>query len=111
MPTPEEVELAELIAGRVAYVERDSLLQFRQRGCDAAIKAARAFTGRHKIAKFEGAYHGLYDYARSQRRSNPDDWGDADAPARSREMGTPPSVASDVVVFAVEPSRSLPQIN
>ncbi|HTR37015.1 MAG TPA: aspartate aminotransferase family protein [Bryobacteraceae bacterium] len=99
MPTPEEVELAELIAGRVAYVEQ---IRFCNSGSEAvmlAIKAARAFTGRPKIAKFEGAYHGLYDYAEVSEGPTPDDWGDANAPASITEPGTPASVAQDVVVL------------
>ena len=35
----------------------------------AMLKAARAFTGRPKIAKVEGAYHGLYDYAEVSQTS------------------------------------------
>ncbi len=35
------------------------------------IKAARAFTGRRKIAKVEGAYHGLYDYAEVSQAAKP----------------------------------------
>jgi glutamate-1-semialdehyde 2,1-aminomutase len=99
MPTPEEVELAELITGRVSYVEQ---IRFCNSGTEAvmlAIKAARAFTGRPKIAKFEGAYHGLYDYAEVSEGPTPDDWGDANAPASITEPGTPHSVASDVVVL------------
>ncbi|MCP4165353.1 MAG: aminotransferase class III-fold pyridoxal phosphate-dependent enzyme [Chloroflexi bacterium] len=41
-------------------------IRFVNSGTDAvmaAIKASRAFTGRPKIAKVEGAYHGLYDCA------------------------------------------------
>ena len=45
-----------------------------------AIKLARAFTGRHVIAKFEGAYHGYYDYVQMGVGSNPDNWGDAHSP-------------------------------
>jgi glutamate-1-semialdehyde 2,1-aminomutase len=99
MPTPEEVELAELITGRVSYVEQ---IRFCNSGSEAvmlAIKAARAFTGRHKIAKFEGAYHGIYDYAEVSEGPTPDAWGDADAPVSITEPGTPPSVAHDVVVM------------
>jgi glutamate-1-semialdehyde 2,1-aminomutase len=100
MPTPEEVELAELLTARVAYVEQ---IRFCNSGSEAvllAIKAARAFTGRPKIAKFEGAYHGLYDYAEVSEGPTPDAWGDADAPASITEPGTPASVARDVVVLA-----------
>ncbi len=99
MPTPEEVELAELMAERVAYVEQ---IRFCNSGSEAvmlAVKAARAFTGRSKLAKFEGAYHGLYDYAEVSEGPTPDAWGEADAPASVTEPGTPESVARDVVVL------------
>jgi glutamate-1-semialdehyde 2,1-aminomutase len=99
MPTPEEVELAELMAARVAYVEQ---IRFCNSGSEAvmlAIKAARAFTGRTNIAKFEGAYHGLYDYAEVSEGPTPDDWGEADSPASITEPGTPESVAREVVVL------------
>jgi len=114
MPTPEEVELAELIAGRVAYVEH---IRFCNSGSEAvmlAIKAARAFTGRHKIAKFEGAYHGIYDYAEVSEGPTPDAWGEADAPASITEPGTPESVARDVVILPwnrVEACRKLIEQN
>jgi glutamate-1-semialdehyde 2,1-aminomutase len=99
MPTAEEVELAELLTGRVAYIEQ---IRFCNSGTEAvmlAIKAARAFTGRPKIAKFEGAYHGLYDYAEVSEGPTPDAWGEPDAPASHTEPGTPASVAGDVVVL------------
>jgi len=99
MPVPEEVELAELLVARVAYIEQ---IRFCNSGSEAvmlAIKAARAFTGRPKIAKFEGAYHGLYDYAEVSEGPTPDEWGEADSPASITEPGTPHSVASDVVVM------------
>ncbi len=99
MPTPEEVELAELLTERVAYVDQ---IRFCNSGSEAvmlAIKAARAFTGRQKIAKFEGAYHGIYDYAEVSEGPTPNDWGEADAPASITEPGTPTSVKQDVVVL------------
>jgi len=99
MPTPEEVELAELLSSRVAYVEQ---IRFCNSGSEAvmlAIKAARAFTGRPKIAKFEGAYHGIYDYAEVSEGPTPEDWGDADAPASITPAGSPESVGRDVVVL------------
>jgi glutamate-1-semialdehyde 2,1-aminomutase len=99
MPTSEEVDLAELMTARVAYVEQ---IRFCNSGTEAvmlAIKAARAFTGRSKIAKFEGAYHGVYDYAEVSESPTPDAWGEADAPASIIEPGTPESVARDVIVL------------
>ena len=99
MPTTEDVQLAELLAARVPYVDQ---VRFCNSGSEAvmlAVKAARAFTGRHKIAKFEGAYHGLYDYVAVSEGPASDDWGDASAPTAVVEPGTPPSVAEDVVVL------------
>jgi glutamate-1-semialdehyde 2,1-aminomutase len=99
MPTAEDVELAELLVARVPYVDQ---VRFCNSGSEAvmlAVKAARAFTGRHKIAKFEGAYHGLYDYVAVSEGPSSDEWGDHDAPSSVTERGTPPSVAEDVVVL------------
>ena len=99
MPTAEDVELAELLVERVPYVDQ---LRFCNSGSEAvmlAVKAARAFTGRHKIAKFEGAYHGLYDYVAVSEGPNCDEWGEPGAPRSVTEPGTPPSVAEDVVVL------------
>ena len=45
-----------------------------------AIKAARAFTGRTRIAKIEGAYHGGYDYAEVSQPPAPENWGSLDRP-------------------------------
>jgi glutamate-1-semialdehyde 2,1-aminomutase len=55
LPTPEEIDLAALLAERVESVEQ---VRFTNSGSEAvmvAIKAARGFTGRPRIAKFEGA--------------------------------------------------------
>ena len=60
-PTETEVELAEEIRGRVPSIER---LRFTSSGTEAtmfAIRAARAFTGRSLIAKFDHSYHGTHD--------------------------------------------------
>ena len=99
MPTREDVELAELLTERIPYVDQ---IRFCNSGSEAvmlAVKAARAFTGRHKIAKFEGAYHGIYDYVQVSEGPTADEWGEADAPRSITEAGTPPSVADDVVIL------------
>lgn len=60
-PSEEEIRLAQLITTRVPSVEQ---IRFTNSGTEAtlnAIRAARAFTGRDRIAKFEGAYHGTHD--------------------------------------------------
>ena len=57
-----EYRLAEKIAQHVPSAEK---VRFCNAGSDAtfhAIRLARAFTGRKKILKFEGGYHGWHDY-------------------------------------------------
>ena len=57
------VKLAETVARQVPCVEK---LRFTVSGSEAtfhAMRLARGFTGREKILKFEGAYHGHHDYA------------------------------------------------
>jgi len=100
MPTPEEIELAALLCERLPSAER---VRFTNSGSEAvmiALKGARAFTGRPKIAKFEGAYHGSYDYAEVSLSSTPENWGSLAAPASTAySKGTPPAVLDDVVVL------------
>jgi glutamate-1-semialdehyde 2,1-aminomutase len=64
-----------------------------------AIKAARAFTGRPKIVKFEGCYHGSYDFAEVSLSSNPSNWGEGDPVSIAYSYGTPQSVLDEVVVL------------
>ena len=62
-PVEAEIALAELITQRVRSVEQ---LRFTNSGTEAvmgAIRAARAATGRSKVLKMEGGYHGSYDAA------------------------------------------------
>lgn len=76
LPTEWEVKLAELLCDRIPSVER---VRFANSGTEAnqiAIKAARAFTGRTKIAKMEGGYHGQYDLLEASFQSKPSEWGD-----------------------------------
>jgi glutamate-1-semialdehyde 2,1-aminomutase len=58
---PREIELAELVVEMVPSAE---LVRFTNSGTEAnmyAVRLARAYTGRTKIAKFEGGWHGGYD--------------------------------------------------
>lgn len=98
MPTGTEVALAELLCDRVASVER---VRFCNSGTEAvmlALKAARARTGRPRIAKIEGAYHGMYDYAEVSLDSAPDNWGNDPNSVRFAS-GSPQAVLDDTVVF------------
>ncbi|MBI4897839.1 MAG: glutamate-1-semialdehyde 2,1-aminomutase [Actinobacteria bacterium] len=60
-PTPSEVELAELIAERVPGIEMVRMTSSGTEAGMSAVRLARAATGRDKILKFAGAYHGHSD--------------------------------------------------
>ena len=97
--TEQEIAHAERLCARVAGFDK---VRFMNSGSEAvmnALKAARAFTGRAKIAKCEGAYHGSYDYAEVSLSTGPDHWGSNDMPAVAHSRGTPQGVLDDVVVI------------
>src|SRR5215207_3110017 len=60
-PTPSETELATEIIGRVAPVERLRMVNSGTEATMSAIRLARGYTGRAKIIKFSGCYHGHSD--------------------------------------------------
>jgi glutamate-1-semialdehyde 2,1-aminomutase len=62
VPTENEINLAKEVIKRMPCAE---MVRFVNSGTEAtmsAIRLARAVTGRKKIVKFEGAYHGAHDY-------------------------------------------------
>ncbi|WP_138990477.1 glutamate-1-semialdehyde 2,1-aminomutase [Larkinella sp. C7] len=60
-PTRKEVEMAELITEMVPSVEMVRMVNSGTEATMAAIRVARGFTGRDKLIKFEGCYHGHGD--------------------------------------------------
>jgi glutamate-1-semialdehyde 2,1-aminomutase len=68
-PTIGEVELAEEIIGRVEPVEQVRLVNSGTEATMSAIRLARGFTGRAKIVKFAGCYHGHVDALLAQAGS------------------------------------------
>ena len=60
-PTTMETKLAELICSAVASVEQVRMVNSGTEATMSAIRLARGFTGRDKIIKFEGCYHGHAD--------------------------------------------------
>jgi glutamate-1-semialdehyde 2,1-aminomutase len=99
-PTEHEIRLADLLTRRIPGLET---VRFTNSGTEAtmhAVRVARAYTGRAKIAKFEGAYHGTHDWALvsvapdlaqagSRKRPKPVAW----------SAGVPPAVLKHVVVL------------
>jgi glutamate-1-semialdehyde 2,1-aminomutase len=61
-PTENEVKFAELISKLVPCMEMLRLVNSGTEATMHAIRLARGFTGKRKIIKFEGCYHGAHDY-------------------------------------------------
>ena len=60
-PTQLETEMAELIIGMVPNVDLIRMVSSGTEACMSAIRLARGYTGKNKIIKFEGHYHGHAD--------------------------------------------------
>jgi glutamate-1-semialdehyde 2,1-aminomutase len=91
-PSPLEIELAELIQQFMPNIE---MLRFVNSGTEAtmtALRLARAFTGRSKIVKFEGCYHGHADLLLVRAGSGVATLGLPDSP------GVPPATTADTLV-------------
>jgi len=76
-----EIEVAKKIT---TYVPSAEMVRFCNSGTEAtyhAIRVARAFTGREKIVKFEGAYHGWHDYVAVSTSPTLKDAGPRELPA------------------------------
>ncbi|MGC2626847.1 MAG: glutamate-1-semialdehyde 2,1-aminomutase [Candidatus Udaeobacter sp.] len=61
IPNPLEVEMAELICDWVPSIEKVRMVNSGTEATMSSIRLARAFTGRDKIVKFDGCYHGHAD--------------------------------------------------
>jgi len=99
MPTESDIRLAELLLDRVPGMQRIRFANSGSEGVLLTIRAARAATGRSKIAKFEGCYHGVYDYAQASDSSRPHNWGDSQHPSTTLEPSMARSLVDDVVTL------------
>ena len=99
-PTESEIELAKLLVERVPSVEQVSFANSGTEGVYLAIRMARAFTGREKVAKFEGAYHGSYDDMEVSVGAPPAALGTVDGPRSIPDSeGIPAACLSNTVVL------------
>lgn len=100
LATEAELLYAEHMCQRTASFESIRFVNSGTEAVMSCLKAARAYTGRPKIAKVEGAYHGLYDYAEVSQTASPATWGDLDNPVSVPVAhGTPASALNDVVII------------
>jgi glutamate-1-semialdehyde 2,1-aminomutase len=90
--TRAEVEMAELLQGAVPSMKRVRLVSSGTEAAMTAVRLARGFTGRSKILKFSGCYHGHADSMLVQAGS-----GVADL-AEASSAGVPPSFAKETLV-------------
>ncbi|MDQ2824330.1 MAG: glutamate-1-semialdehyde 2,1-aminomutase [Verrucomicrobiota bacterium] len=61
IPNPLEVEIAELICNRMPSIQKVRMVNSGTEATMSCIRLARGFTGRDKIVKFDGCYHGHVD--------------------------------------------------
>jgi glutamate-1-semialdehyde 2,1-aminomutase len=92
-PTEQEVELAELLCRLVPSLEQVRLTSSGTEATMSAIRLARGHTGRHKIVKFEGCYHGHADALLVKAGSGALTFG------QPSSAGVPPHTAADTVVL------------
>lgn len=90
-PTRKEVEIAELIVSMVPSVEKIRMVNSGTEATMSAIRLARGYTGRDKMIKFEGCYHGHGDSFLIAAGSGAVTFGTPDSP------GVPKGVANDTL--------------
>jgi glutamate-1-semialdehyde 2,1-aminomutase len=106
-----EVELAEEMCSRVKSLER---VRFCNSGTEAtlhAIRLARGFTGRPKIAKFEGGYHGSHDAVEISVAPALDKAGPAEAPhAVPQVRGMAPHAIDEMLILPYDDEASVARL-
>ncbi len=109
LTSEDEVEACELIT-TMTHCEMARLTVSGTEATMHAIRVARGFTGRDKIVKFEGQYHGVHDYA----LVTPDEateLGDRDDPVRMvRGRGIPSVIAETVIPVPYNDTAALRRV-
>ncbi len=96
-----ELELAEMIVNSVKCIEKVRLVNSGTEAVMSAIRLARGFTGRDKILKFDGCYHGHADYLLVSSGSG------LLTNSISTSAGVPSAVTSDVIVCRYNDMKSV----
>lgn len=94
-PTVQENDLADLILSNHRYVERIRFVSSGTEAVMSAIRLARGYTGRNKIIKFEGCYHGHVDSLLVKAGSGLATFGE------SSSAGVPKSFVDETVVIGL----------
>ncbi|MEY3453238.1 MAG: aspartate aminotransferase family protein [Ilumatobacteraceae bacterium] len=109
-PCPSNAEVAELLTARYGF----PLWRFTNSGTEAtmdALRVARAATGREKIVKVEGGYHGHHDEVMVSMKPSLDKAGPADAPhSVASSAGITSGVVSDTIVIPYNDPEALERV-
>jgi glutamate-1-semialdehyde 2,1-aminomutase len=99
LTSEDEVRAMELLCELTGWVDMARMTVSGTEATMHAMRVARAFTGRTKIVKFEGQYHGVHDYALiSVTPDNMSDLGDEENPVRlAWGRGIPGAVADTII--------------
>ncbi len=97
-PHPLEIAFAERFIECVPCAERMLICNSGTEATMQAIRILRAYTGKDKIAKFEGAYHGWHDYASWNVGIYEETMGPVDRPTPTPESAGIPQAVEDTVV-------------
>ena len=103
-PTELEVEMAELLCGLVPSMDKVRMVNSGTEATMSAIRLARGHTGRDKIVKFEGCYHGHVDALLVKAGSGALTLGEPTSP------GIPRNVTDDTIVLDYNDSEGVRQL-
>jgi len=103
-PTPLEVELAELVLRAYPSMDKVRMVNSGTEAAMSAIRAARGFTGRDKIIKFEGCYHGHADGLLVKAGSGATTFGIPDS------LGVPKSYARNTLTLPFNDTAALKRL-
>lgn len=106
-PSTAEADLANLLIDRIPSVEKIQFSCSATESCMSAIRVARAHTGKTKIAKFEGGYHGFSDPLHISSHTHPgSDGGTADDPKAVPDSGGIPHTDVENTVILAQNDRA-----
>ncbi|WP_127588105.1 glutamate-1-semialdehyde 2,1-aminomutase [Paenibacillus koleovorans] len=100
-PTEQEIRFAEMLKAAIPSLDKVRFVNSGTEAVMTTIRVARAYTGRSKIVKFAGCYHGHSDLVLVAAGSGPSTLGTPDS------AGVPPSIAHEVITV---PFNDLPAL-